>query len=200
VASATTAAGATPLPHSSPFTAANGTALTAYTPATGSNGWAHELGTWQIQSNRAQPASFVGIESIACTDLGQQTATISVKATKTRNEGTDYAEVFFRFADVNNCMKIVNWLNNLVCYKVVAGVTTQVGATVTVAALNDTAEHTYQIVVGATTFDCSVDGVLQMNDYAIDAALTGNKAGIGSAITGTILNSAIVFDDFNATA
>lgn len=182
--------------HRSLFTASNATALISYTPDNGS-AWTHAEGTFEIQSNKVQPLTYAASNATAVTDVGQNTYTISAKMTKGTSGVVSYYSIVLRYTDLNNFIKITLTTDTLYCYKTVAGTTTQVGSSVVVGALDDTTEHTYEIVVSASQFDLTVDGTLRFDNYAIDAALTGNKVGITYNNAG---GGIVKYDDYTVTS
>jgi hypothetical protein len=178
----TTSAGSSGLPHTSNFTAANGTLLTAYTPDAG-NEWTAELGTLEIQSNKASVLTDDGGgNSTILTDFEATEYTATVIAT--RVAGADrIIYIKFRYVDANNQMIIIITNNTIALYKYISGVLTAEGSTVVPSpTIADTSVHTFVLTVGATTCDLTCDGISSFTGRAIDASLSaGTLFGIGGS-------------------
>jgi hypothetical protein len=91
-------------------------------------------------------------------------------------------------SDANNCIFILISQNIVHAYKKIAGANTSLVSVNPSPSINDNSAHTFQVVVGATTFDVSFDGVTCITAQSIDGALTGNLFAIG------------VYDTFGSTS
>jgi len=170
------------------FTDANGTALTAHTPDidTVGGGWIHVLDTWQIDANKAEPASeSVAPWPFAWADCGVSDAVVTCNV-EARNWQTGMGNrVVVCGVDVDNFVDVGIELKTGTFYiqEAKAGPWTILASTVPTPALVNGQVYTIEVTISGASVVATLDGGNQIS--ATMTITPGTKFGLSSRDVGT---------------
>jgi hypothetical protein len=190
-----------PLRISDSFTAANGTTLAARAPDivnTPGNTWQVTDGTWDIQGNQGNPATFAASLAKMTIDAGQKDgiALVTWKAGQTTGD-SDFVQFLFRYVDANNfwCLTagLVTGVHTWKLQEVVTGTATDRATGSLVYTAN--AVHVLRVSLAGAAIAGQLDGAGDLSYGSAASGLTATKLGILLYMNGAITNKARV-DDF----